>query len=43
MVDNFEQYKKTLLEIIKKHLPRCTIYLFGSRARNTQADILWQQ
>jgi predicted nucleotidyltransferase len=28
-------YKKILLAIILKHLPRCKIYLFGSRARNS--------
>ncbi|MCK4650858.1 nucleotidyltransferase domain-containing protein [Candidatus Babeliales bacterium] len=27
-----EQYKKKLTEIIKKYLPSCKIYLFGSRA-----------
>jgi len=27
-----EKYKNTILEIIEKLLPTCTIYLFGSRA-----------
>jgi len=38
----FEKYKKTLLEIIHKKLPKCKVYLFGSRARGTHqsgADI----
>ena len=37
---NFEQkhYKHLLIPIIKKHLPTCTIYLFGSRARNTHQE-----
>ena len=29
----FEKYKKTLLEIIQEILPKCKVYLFGSRAR----------
>jgi predicted nucleotidyltransferase len=33
---NFDRYKKTLTTIIHKHLPTCTIYLFGSRARKTE-------
>lgn len=28
-----ERYKKKLIEIIKKYLPDCKIYLYGSRAR----------
>ncbi len=35
-------YKKELLSIIHQHLPGCTVYLFGSRARKTHrqgADI----
>jgi hypothetical protein len=28
-----ERYKAVLIDIIKKRLPRCSIYLFGSRAR----------
>ena len=38
----FERYKKTLLDIIHKKLPKCKVYLFGSRARKTHqsgADI----
>jgi predicted nucleotidyltransferase len=31
-----ERYKKELIRIIKKHLPKSTIYLFGSRAKNTE-------
>lgn len=27
-----EKYRKTLLLIIQKHVPNCTVYLFGSRA-----------
>jgi uncharacterized protein len=30
-------YKHSIITIIKKHLPLCTIYLFGSRARNTHS------
>lgn len=29
------KYKELLIDIIKKQLPGCTIWLFGSRARNT--------
>jgi len=29
-------YKKQLLAIIDKHLPSCTVYLFGSRATEKQ-------
>jgi predicted nucleotidyltransferase len=28
-----KEYKKKLIEIIKKHLPKCKIYLYGSRSR----------
>ncbi|KKS67866.1 MAG: hypothetical protein UV38_C0003G0093 [candidate division TM6 bacterium GW2011_GWE2_42_60] len=38
----FLRYKKTLLEIIRRRLPQCKTYLFGSRARGTNqsgADI----
>lgn len=38
----FDRYKKTLIEIIHKHIPTCKIHLFGSRARKTHrpgADI----
>jgi predicted nucleotidyltransferase len=28
-----EKYKKILLDIIRKKLPKCKIFLFGSRAR----------
>jgi predicted nucleotidyltransferase len=28
-----DKYKKIIIDIIKKHLPSCKIYLFGSRAR----------
>lgn len=27
-----EKYKKELISIIHKHVPKCTVYLFGSRA-----------
>jgi uncharacterized protein len=30
-----EIYKKELISIIHHHIPKCSIYLFGSRARNT--------
>jgi len=42
MNNRFERYKKTLLDIIHELLPKCKVYLFGSRARkeHTQgADI----
>ncbi len=29
-----KKYKKELLFIIRKHVPSCTVYLFGSRARS---------
>ena len=31
-----EKYKEELIKIIHKHLPNCTIYLFGSRAINKE-------
>ncbi len=37
-----KKYKKELLSIIHKHVPSCTVYLFGSRARDSHqsgADI----
>jgi uncharacterized protein len=40
--EHLESYRKTILDIIEKVLPHCTIYLFGSRARGTHqagADI----
>ncbi len=30
--DTVSRHKKTLLDIIHKHLPKCKVYLFGSRA-----------
>jgi predicted nucleotidyltransferase len=30
--------KKTLIRIIHSHLPKCSIMLFGSRARNSHTD-----
>jgi predicted nucleotidyltransferase len=27
-----EEYKNQIIEIIHRHIPNCTIYLFGSRA-----------
>ena len=30
---SFQQDKEKIIRIIKKYLPDCTIYLFGSRAR----------
>ena len=32
--ERFERYRKELVGIIQKTIPHCTIYLFGSRARN---------
>jgi uncharacterized protein len=40
--ERFEKYKKIIIEIITQELPLCTIYFFGSRARETNrpgADI----
>ena len=31
-----KRYQDTLISIIKKHIPGCTIYLFGSRALDKQ-------
>lgn len=31
-----EKYKQELITIIHKHVPQCTIYLFGSRAINKE-------
>ena len=31
------EYKEKLIEIISKHLPEATIYLYGSRARGDQS------
>jgi len=31
-----EKYREKLLAIIKKHVPDCTVYLFGSRATNKE-------
>ncbi|MBY0353960.1 nucleotidyltransferase domain-containing protein [Candidatus Babeliales bacterium] len=33
-----ETYQEKLLEIINKHIPGCSVYLFGSRARNTHRE-----
>lgn len=30
------KYKKEIIAIIRKHIPACKIYLYGSRARNEQ-------
>jgi len=32
------EYKKSLLKIIRKHLPKASIYLYGSRARGDNAS-----
>ena len=32
------KYKKLLLDIIYKHLSKCKVYLFGSRARKTHQE-----
>jgi len=34
----FAQYKKTILDIIHNVLPNCTVYLFGSRARQDHSE-----
>jgi predicted nucleotidyltransferase len=31
------EYKEQLLAIVRKHITGCTVYLFGSRARDTNA------
>jgi len=31
------KYKNLLLEIIEKHIPNCSVILFGSRAKKTHA------
>lgn len=33
-----ERYKDQLLQIIRKHLPHCKVYLFGSRATGKEAS-----
>lgn len=38
MIPTIENYRKTLLEIINAHVPQCSVYLFGSRARNTHQE-----
>lgn len=38
MITTIENYQDKLLEIINKHLPECSVYLFGSRARNTHLE-----
>lgn len=35
---HLESYKSTILEIIEKVIPGCTVYLFGSRARQTNDE-----
>lgn len=36
--DRLERYKLILLEIVRKHIPVCDVYLFGSRARGTARE-----
>jgi len=31
------KYKQVILDIIKKYIPSCKVYLFGSRARKSNA------
>lgn len=31
--EQFDKYRKILLQIVQKQLPNCKVYLFGSRAR----------
>lgn len=38
MRDFLENYKNIILKIIGKHLPKCKVYLFGSRARKTNLE-----
>ncbi|QQR49561.1 nucleotidyltransferase domain-containing protein [bacterium] len=38
MIPTIENYQDKLLEIINKHLSECSVYLFGSRARNTHRE-----
>ena len=33
-----QKYKKILLDIIKKHLPKSKVYLFGSRSTKTHQE-----
>ncbi len=35
---NIERYKKIIVDIVKKYLPDCIIYLFGSRARQDNRE-----
>lgn len=35
-VNQIAAYKETLIQTIKKHIPVCEIYLFGSRAMGTE-------
>ncbi len=35
-MDFTEQYKQEIVPIILRHIPHCTIYLFGSRASGQQ-------
>lgn len=37
-MNSLEKYKKTIIAIVKKHLPSAKIYLFGSRARKTNLE-----
>jgi predicted nucleotidyltransferase len=36
--DRLERYRKILVEIVHSHVPRCTVYLFGSRARGVARE-----
>lgn len=33
-----KNFKNIIIETIKKHIPECKIYLFGSRARKTHSE-----
>jgi predicted nucleotidyltransferase len=33
-----KKHKEKIIQIIKKHIPVCTIYLFGSRSRKSHAE-----
>ena len=36
--DRLEKYKTILLGIVRKYIPDCSVYLFGSRARGTARE-----
>jgi predicted nucleotidyltransferase len=36
--ERLEKYKIMLLDIVHKHIPDCSVYLFGSRARGSTLE-----